>query len=286
MLQNIHIIWNTLYIIIFQSEIVLQQLAALRRPPQEEQTDLNLPFFLSVIALLLGLVIVLSNLSESRVWQGSKILICTSYIVPVEDWPADQVWREPAGAGGADQPAAEGPLPHPAHRRQPRLHGGGDTAGQHGEGGHLQGDGSNLQRNIQQENNNFSKRSRWWISVESSRLLISCCHVPCSLSLHAIQINIYLYELSPRETTSRVSTCHFFGSLLKSLLSFYHVQSGWNFNMLESELAAVNWPEELTIYGPGPDLWPLKFWPWILSIDPVGKIYGQNLSDHKYGPEL
>ena len=54
---------------------MLQQLAALRRPPQEEQTDLNLPFFLSVIALLLGLVIVLSNLSESRVWQGSKILI-------------------------------------------------------------------------------------------------------------------------------------------------------------------------------------------------------------------
>ena len=64
---------------------MLQQLAALRRPPQEEQTDLNLPFFLSVIALLLGLVIVLSNLSESRVWQGSKKLICTSYFVPVED---------------------------------------------------------------------------------------------------------------------------------------------------------------------------------------------------------
>ena len=34
------------------------------------------------------------------------------------------------------------------------------------------------------------------------------------------------YEESPRESTSRVSTCHFFGSLLKSLLSFYHVQSG------------------------------------------------------------
>ena len=64
---------------------MLQQLAALRRPPQEEQTDLNLPFFLSVIALLLGLVIVLSNLSESRVWQGSKKWICTSYFVPVED---------------------------------------------------------------------------------------------------------------------------------------------------------------------------------------------------------
>ena len=27
-----------------------------------------------------------------------------------------------------------------------------------------------------------------------------------------------------------------------------------NFNMLVSELAAVNWPEELTIYGPGLEL--------------------------------
>ena len=48
--------------------------------------------------------------------------------------------------------------------------------------------------------------------------------------------------------------------------------------LLVSELAGVNWPEELTIYGPGPDL--------TMSIEPVGKIYGQNLSDHKYGPEL
>ena len=48
---------------------------------------------------------------------------------------------------------------------------------------------------------------------------------------------------------------------LMSLLSFYHVQLGWNFNMLVSELAAVNWPKELTIYGPGPDIRPLKFWP-------------------------
>ena len=30
--------------------------------------------------------------------------------------------------------------------------------------------------------------------------------------------------------------------------------------MLVSDLAVVNWPEELTIYGPGPDLWLLKFW--------------------------
>ena len=34
------------------------------------------------------------------------------------------------------------------------------------------------------------------------------------------------YELSPRESTSRVSSCHFFGWLLKSLLSLFLVQMG------------------------------------------------------------
>ena len=29
--------------------------------------------------------------------------------------------------------------------------------------------------------------------------------------------------------------------------------------MLVSELGAVNWLKELTIYGLGPDLWTLKF---------------------------
>ena len=56
--------------------------------------------------------------------------------------------------------------------------------------------------------------------------------------------------------------------------------------MLESDLAGVHWPEELTIYGPGPDLWPLKFWPLILPIGPVGKFYGQNLSGLKSVPVL
>ena len=78
------------------------------------------------------------------------------------------------------------------------------------------------------------------------------------LSLYII---CYTYKESPRGAASGMSRCHFFGWLLMSLLSFYHVQSGWNFNMLESDLAGVHWPEELTIYGPGPDLWPLKFWP-------------------------
>ena len=37
---------------------------------------------------------------------------------------------------------------------------------------------------------------------------------------------ISTYEESPRESTSRVSMCHFFGSLLKSLLSLFLVQMG------------------------------------------------------------
>ena len=35
-----------------------------------------------------------------------------------------------------------------------------------------------------------------------------------------------IYELSPQESTSRVSSCHFFGWLLKSLLSLFLVQMG------------------------------------------------------------
>ena len=35
-----------------------------------------------------------------------------------------------------------------------------------------------------------------------------------------------VYELSPRESTSRVSTCHFFGWLFKSLQSLFLVQMG------------------------------------------------------------
>ena len=45
--------------------------------------------------------------------------------------------------------------------------------------------------------------------------------------------------------------------------------------MLESDLAAVNWPLEFTNV---PDLWPLEFRPQILPLGTVGKIYGQNLS--------
>ena len=70
-----------------------------------------------------------------------------------------------------------------------------------------------------------------------------------------------LCKESTQGAASGMSRCHFFWWLLMSLLSFYHVQLGWNFNMLESDLAGVHWPEELTIYGHGPALWPLKFWP-------------------------
>ena len=54
----------------------------------------------------------------------------------------------------------------------------------------------------------------------------------------------YTYEESPRGAASGMSICHFFGWLLMSLLSFYHVQLGWSFNMLVSELGGVNclWP--------------------------------------------
>ena len=51
--------------------------------------------------------------------------------------------------------------------------------------------------------------------------------------------------------------------------------------MLETDLAGVHWPEELTIYGPGPDLWSLKFSSKIFPIELVGRNYGQNLSNHK-----
>ena len=41
----------------------------------------------------------------------------------------------------------------------------------------------------------------------------------------------------------------------------------------------------LAIYGTEPNLWHLKFWPYILPTGLIGKIYGQNLSDHKSGQD-
>ena len=38
-----------------------------------------------------------------------------------------------------------------------------------------------------------------------------------------------------------------------------HVQMGSDFNMLVTLLERVNWPLEIAIYGPSPDLWLLKF---------------------------
>ena len=52
----------------YQSEIVIQQLDALRKSRANvEKNDVNVPFFISVFFLLLGLVIVLSNLTENKV---------------------------------------------------------------------------------------------------------------------------------------------------------------------------------------------------------------------------
>ena len=81
---------------------------------------------------------------------------------------------------------------------------------------------------------------------------------------------IKTYEDSPRGAASAGTTCLFLGWLLMSLLSFYHVQSGWNFNMLVSKLAGVNW------------LWHLWYLArfraaQILAIDFAYWLYWQNL---------
>ena len=55
-----------------------------------------------------------------------------------------------------------------------------------------------------------------WMSANSPR---ECCE-KCHRSLQSA------YELSPRESTFRVSSCHFLGWLLKSLLSLFLVQMG------------------------------------------------------------
>ena len=106
-------------------------------------------------------------------------------------------------------------------------------------------------------------RSYGYGSQMSLYIINSCSTVSIAKAkyVNVSTSKLVVYKESPPGAASGMSRCHFFGWLLMSLLSFYHVQLGWNFNMLVSELAAVNWPEELTIYGPGPDLWPLKFWP-------------------------
>ena len=92
-------------------------------------------------------------------------------------------------------------------------------------------------------------------------LLMICIQFICrqlsSVFWHLLQFKLKLYNLSkqtymkattdihkesPRGTASGMSRCHFFGWLLMSLLSFYYVRLGWNFNMLVSELWGVNWP--------------------------------------------
>ena len=57
--------------------------------------------------------------------------------------------------------------------------------------------------------------------------------------------------------TWRPQTCH----LWKLTLCLYDVQLSSDFDMLETLHEQVNWPLALVIYGPGPDLWLLKFGP-------------------------
>ena len=81
-------------------------------------------------------------------------------------------------------------------------------------------------------------------TFKSFRIICFCTHAPF---LYIFYLDLYLkaefvvfpkisYEESPRGAASSRTTCHFFGWLLKSLLSLYHMQLGWNFNMLVSEL--------------------------------------------------
>ena len=50
-------------------------------------------------------------------------------------------------------------------------------------------------------------------------------------------------------------TCH----LWKLALGLCDVQLSSDFNMSETLTHTVKWPQELAIYGPRPDLWPLRF---------------------------
>ena len=106
------------------------------------------------------------------------------------------------------------------------------------------------------------KEITYFILIENLTLMTILLHKSSNI-LYVIHI-----RSPPRGAASGMSRCNFFGWLLMSLLSFYHMQLGWNFNMLVSELAAVNWPKKLTIYG------------YLL----VGRYYGQNLRCHKSGP--
>ena len=94
-----------------------------------------------------------------------------------------------------------------------------------------------------------------WCEFPSRMLVPVQGLVPATSTRTRQNVLYYSYEDSPRGAASAGTTCLFLGWLLMSLLSFYHVQLGWNFNMLVSELAGVNWPEKLTIYGHGTDLW-------------------------------
>ena len=68
-------------------------------------------------------------------------------------------------------------------------------------------------------------------------------YMTCLLALSKTKKHtIIAYEESPSRSRIWLYDLSFFGWLLMSLPSFYHMQLGWNFNMLESDLAALNWP--------------------------------------------
>ena len=76
---------------------------------------------------------------------------------------------------------------------------------------------------------------------------------PGSSSLHSQ----YMYMTGLQHEGIFHQTCH----LWKLALGLYDVQLSLDFNMSETLTQRVNCPKELAIYGPGPDLWPFRFWP-------------------------
>ena len=97
---------------------------------------------------------------------------------------------------------------------------------------------------------NDSKLCNWHSSYKTMLSLSSCridqftCNDGNCVNMDKRLNQSWLYIIWGVPPRSRIclTTCPFFGWFLMSLLSVYHMQLGWNFNMLVSELWGVNWP--------------------------------------------
>ena len=74
-------------------------------------------------------------------------------------------------------------------------------------------------------------RSYGYGSQMSLYIINSCSTVSIAKAkyVNVSTSKLVVYKESPPGAASGMSRCHFFGWLLMSLLSFYHVQSGWKF---------------------------------------------------------